>query len=90
MAERPTKSEAQSAMGRLRYYLGRRTVGTSTGGQRFASADEFMLMGKTEGGFHTIFQFKHRTTRNYVFIEGETLIVPRTDKPYMRGFFDEV
>ena len=60
----------------------------STDGIRHdVSADEFMLMGITDYG---VVQFKHRNTRNYVFVENGELTVPKTQQAFTRGFFDKM
>lgn len=65
---------------------------TEAGGTRTAEADEFMLMHEQPSPDGRIVGFKHRDTRNYVFLiacRGEvTLYVPVTDQPFRRGFFD--
>lgn len=61
---------------------------------RRATADEFMLMHRTEGAGYgeCVVGFKHRDTRNYLFILhtglGDCeLYVPQKDEPFMRGRF---
>jgi len=64
---------------------------TRAGTARTASADEFMLMHHdTESNS---WGFKHRQTRNYVFLlpvghELYELYVPQLGELFMRGFFD--
>jgi hypothetical protein len=51
---------------------------------RTVDPEEFMYMGSPQG----IHQFKHRTSRNYVFVDGlGNMFVPATDKPFMQGEF---
>ena len=51
---------------------------------RACEAGDFMLMSEKDGWFG----FKHRLTRNYVFLrEDGTLYVPRKDEYFMRGEF---
>lgn len=57
---------------------------------RECKADEFMLMG-IQGDRAS---FKHRNTRNYVFVDAVpgcslSLCVPITREPWYRGFFDD-
>ena len=54
-------------------------------GARFVPADDFMLMGKD----NRFYQFKHRDTRNYVFmtLAGDRLEVPKTNQAFMHGTF---
>lgn len=60
----------------------------STNGVRHdVTADEFMLMTVDGKG---IVQFKHRHTRNYVFVQNGELIVPKTRQAFMGGFFDKM
>jgi hypothetical protein len=44
---------------------------------------EFMLMHRTSDGF----AFKHWNTRNYVYLRGDRLDIPRTTTAFHRGFF---
>jgi len=59
---------------------------------------EFMLMcGNDKGQKNTELQFKHRDTRNYVYLRRDMdsvaspwkLIVPVTNKPFNKGYFDK-
>jgi hypothetical protein len=60
---------------------------------RKGSPDEFMLMAplpvKDKGAWY--WQFKHRATRNYVFLNAEkgTMYIPSTGKPFMMGQFGD-
>ena len=60
----------------------------TTSGTRYdVTSDEFMLMCENESS--TVIQFKHRNTRNYVFIRNGELVVPQKQENFMRGFFDK-
>ena len=64
-----------------------RPMRTTDGTRYDVTAEEFMMMGENESS--TKIQFKHRNTRNYVFIQNGELIVPRKQENFMRGFFDK-
>jgi len=83
----PTDQQVENLYKSLEDLLLEIPLPTSSGRSRFATVDEFMLMGIGEYGDA---QFKHYNTRNYIFIlkSGE-LHVPKTKKPFMLGFFDE-
>ena len=73
--------------------LARTALLTGAGKARLAEADEFMLMHETAQPNGEIeVGFKHRGTRNYLFVlataSGLELYVPVTDRPFMRGTFD--
>jgi hypothetical protein len=53
-------------------------------------ADEFMFMGPGSSHGKAVWQFKHRDTRNYLWVVTTSgrIIVPKTGKPFQKGFFD--
>jgi hypothetical protein len=65
-------------------------------GKRFASPAEFMWMSEKHDHRSRSVGFKHRDTRNYVFVifpqeevgNKPILYVPKEFQPFMRGFFD--
>lgn len=79
----------KAAYAMLKKALAKTKLPTSKGEKRQASADEFMLMMPEPHQGH--WQFKHAGTRNYVFVNARSgkLVVPQTNKPFMRGEFDE-
>lgn len=100
-----TEEEVDAHFGRLQACLREIELPKADGSSRKADADEFMLMvsHRTETGDRDhpalVLAFKHRDTRNYVFVHvshpDETLSelrleVPRTDKYFMRGTFDRI
>jgi hypothetical protein len=85
--------EVNRAFSLLEAQLAKTILPTEAGTFRQVCADEFMLMHQdTEIGAYA---FKHRDTRNYVFLlplghGSYELYVPRTHKPFMQGFFDSL
>ena len=70
---------------KLEILLKDRTLACEDGTRRKADVDEFMLMQVQNG----IASFKHRHTRNYVYIlQNGFLYVPMTPEPFNRGYFD--
>jgi hypothetical protein len=69
---------------------------TQVGTPRHAAPWEFMLMHTTHDQYGLVVGFKHRDTRNYVFLlipeSGDDnkvrLHVPQSQDAFMRGFFD--
>ena len=82
----PLPTEVQDRFADLSAQLSVRELPTSTGATRKAHVGEFMLMAIGDKGEA---QFKHRNTRNYVFITpAGKLVVPQTQEAFMQGFFD--
>jgi len=75
---------SDTAFTKLVSLLEGRLFHTQHRGQRYLTASEFMFMGHREGAD----QFKHIVTRNYIFVRDGKLIVPQTNKVFLRGFFD--
>ena len=84
--EIPNEQEQKEAWKLLKDALKRNQLPTKAGMPRKATADEFMLMHKSE----PYYGFKHRTTRNYVFVDRYTKLLTIPSKPdaFMRGEFD--
>lgn len=86
----PTREQADALFSALDGLLAVHDLPTSDGSRRRVPADEFMLMHLEPGGRAG---FKHRVTRNYVFLSpiggGEYLLrVPQTRQAFQRGTFD--
>ena len=79
---------AQVAFNKLKSALRQTKLPTEKGDMRQAGVDEFMLMNMAQGGSKAM--FKHGDTRNYVILDMKSgkLDVPRTSKPFFRGYFD--
>lgn len=79
---------AQVAFNKLKSALRRTKLPTEKGDMRQADVGEFMLMNMAQGGSKAM--FKHGDTRNYVVLDMKSgkLDVPRTSKPFFRGYFD--
>lgn len=69
--------------------LKQRKLPISSGDDRRATPDEFMLMNPAP--IKGQWQFKHVDSRNYVFVDSRDgrITVPKTDKPFFRGTFDK-
>jgi hypothetical protein len=77
---------AQTDLQKLQQILDTILLETSTGIKRKVNASEFYHMGRTADGGA---QFKHRHTRNYVYLlPNQTLVVPKTNKAFQKGIFD--
>ena len=102
-----TRAEIDARFAELARHLATTPLPTERGGTRTASADEFMLMHETAYDVARFFRakaddqwgwvvgFKHRDSRNYVFLidlsgDGERpfLHIPAQADPFMRGTFD--
>lgn len=79
-----SKKEIDALFVLLSDCLGKVKLISESGEYRHVKCDEFMFMGIKDD----YAQFKHRETRNYVFLQDQCLIVPREkDKPYLHGEF---
>ena len=59
-----------------------------TGERRNAKPDEFMLVDKTETQVGWLYRFKHKLSKNYLYLRGNgTLDIPVTSKPFQQGEF---
>lgn len=75
----------EAAFGVLESLLAGQKLACEHGPARYATADEFMWMGRHD----RVDLFKHRDSRNYVWVtdDGE-LVVPFTKNAFNRGYFD--
>lgn len=93
MGEAQLSKAGKVAFKALDMQLKRTKLSTSSGEDRIASADEFMLMnptGQATGDPKKAWAFKHRKTRNYVYLDSMgKLWVPKTSKDFHKGTFDE-
>lgn len=85
--------EVLEHFGHLAGLLEYQKLPTKDGGKRTAQADEFMLMYTSDDGV-SLAAFKHRTTRNYLYVEmnayGDHCInVANDGQPFQKGYFDE-
>jgi hypothetical protein len=78
-----TREQIDTAFNRLATLLAMTPLATSTGATRFAEADEFMLMQSKDG----VDGFKHRTTRNYVYVTTRPGSLKLTVPSEPAGFF---
>lgn len=84
--EQVSKEEIKKAFSMLQTGLGKKELEVNkTGMKRYVDNSEFDFMGKAKGHY----QFKHKLSRNYVFIDEKTgnMVVPKSDKPFMHGYF---
>jgi len=91
-----TQEDAHKYFPILSMRLTERKLACEHGPARFAGADEFMCMHRNES--RTEVGFKHRNTRNYIFLRLRwdkdllqdvwVLDVPFTTIPFNLGFFD--
>lgn len=67
---------------------------TSTGESRQVDPKEFVYRGQhiDEHGKTSWVHFKHRDTRNnlHLDLQGQTLVIPKSNEPFQRGEFDKV
>jgi hypothetical protein len=79
------QAEVDAQFARLEVALANVPLKREAGHKEIAKADEFMLM---QFGAQGEVQFKHRETRNYVFLfPSGRLFVPETTEPFTRGTF---
>jgi hypothetical protein len=88
-----TQVEVQRYFTALEKKLADNPLPTAGGGTRQAHPSEFMLMHIDWSTGSAVVGFKHRETRNYLFLvwgqaNGAELVVPESEQPFMRGTFD--
>lgn len=73
---------------RLQALLPNTPLDTEAGPKRIADVGEFMFMGENRGSG----SFKHRDTRNYLFVQrkgaGYEIFVPKSTHAFQKGTFD--
>lgn len=85
MSRMPTADEVKTQFERLQVALANVPLKRAAGFKQIVPVDEFMLMQIGDKGEA---QFKHRDTRNYVYLfPTGRLFVPETSEPFNRGEF---